>query len=106
MRRLRNEAIVAVVGGVRALVVVPEIPDGAPADIREGLVRRRLVALGRTCPCGARPAGLTRAERRAAARRRPARPAPVARVAIEHAETCPAGDDVLLGRLREWAAAR
>lgn len=35
------------------LVAVP-IPDGAPHRVREGLARRRLIATGQQCPCGAR----------------------------------------------------
>ena len=39
--------------GRGVVVVAPDIPDSAPAVVREGLVRRRLVAVTGRCPCGA-----------------------------------------------------
>lgn len=33
--------------------VLPVIPDGAPADVSEGLARHRIAATSGTCPCGA-----------------------------------------------------
>jgi hypothetical protein len=37
----------------RVLYLGSEIPDDAPAPLKEGLARRRLVATTGTCPCGA-----------------------------------------------------
>jgi hypothetical protein len=77
--------------GRRALVVVPTIAEWLPPEVREGLARRRLLALGRPCPCGARPPRLTRAQRREIERRRrKGKPGGVYRVAIEHEAGCPA----------------
>jgi hypothetical protein len=67
----------------------PELRDDLPPDILEGLTRRRLVALGHDCPCGARLVLPSRAERRAAAKRKPNSP-PMHRVRVEHEDDCPA----------------
>jgi hypothetical protein len=56
--------------GERALILETEIPDNAPADIKEGLSRRAIVNAGGTCPCGARAILPNRAARRRATRRR------------------------------------
>jgi hypothetical protein len=55
--------------GERALIVESEIPDNAPAYIKEGLSRRAIVNAGGTCPCGARAILPNRAARRRATRR-------------------------------------
>lgn len=74
----------------------PQLTEGLPPVALEGLARRRLVALGSTCPCGARMVLPSRAERRAARRR-----SPVLSVQIEHEDDCPAVCPELLdGRWR------
>jgi hypothetical protein len=54
--------------GERALIVETEIPDDAPAKLKEGLARRAAVNAGGTCPCGARAILPNRASRRRATR--------------------------------------
>jgi hypothetical protein len=54
--------------GERALILETEIPDNAPADIKEGLSRRAIVNAGGACPCGARAILPNRAARRRATR--------------------------------------
>jgi hypothetical protein len=54
--------------GERALIVETEIPDNAPADVKEGLARRAAVNAGGVCPCGARAILPNRAARRRATR--------------------------------------
>ena len=63
----------------RTVYIGPEIPDDAPADLKEGLARRRLVATTGQCPCGAElslPASLE--------------PGAVTIVRVEHEDDCPA----------------
>ena len=38
---------------MRRLVISDEIPEDAPARVKEGLARRRIVAMTGRCPCGA-----------------------------------------------------
>lgn len=80
--------------GERVLYVQPDIPDNAPADMKEGLARRRIVNTGGVCPCGARFVAPNRAERRRAKGR-------VIHIEVEHEPDCPA----TLSRymtVREW----
>jgi len=65
--------------------VLPELPEGAPRDVLEGLTRRRLTALNGQCPCGATMTLPNRAERRRATRRGVA-----FRIRVEHELDCPA----------------
>jgi hypothetical protein len=82
--------------GMRTLAVLPTIAEDLPEQIREGLARRRLLAAGQPCPCGARPTTFNRAMRRAIeARRRKGLPGPVIHVTIEHEDDCPATDENL-----------
>ncbi len=82
--------------GERVVAVVPTISEDLPEPIREGLARRRLVTLGRACPCGARAPRLNREQRREiAARKRKGLPARVYRFVVEHEADCPACDQVL-----------
>jgi hypothetical protein len=69
--------------GERALILETEIPDNAPADIKEGLSRRAIVNAGGTCPCGARAILPNRAARRRATRRRHAN-----QVTVQHEPDC------------------
>ena len=74
----------------RVAYVLPVVPEAAPAEAREGLARRRVVAHTGRCPCGARMVLPNRAERRAARRHRT-----VGHVRVEHEPDCPARDDRL-----------
>lgn len=65
-------------------VIEQDVPDDAPAVVREGLARRALTADGR-CPCGAELVLPNRAERRAAVRARR-----LLRVRVQHEDNCPA----------------
>lgn len=65
----------------------PELHENLPPHVLDGLVRRRLVALGQPCPCGARLVIPNRAARRAAHRKGQG---PVTRVQVEHEDDCPA----------------
>jgi hypothetical protein len=80
--------------------VLADIPDQAPDDVREGLARRRIVAVDGTCPCGATLQLPSRAQRRAAARG--GHPCPVR---VEHEDDCPAADRHLDAALRRWRVA-
>lgn len=71
--------------GNRTAYVLPVVPEDASADVREGIARRRVVALTGACPCGARAIWPSRRERRAAQRA-----GRVARVLVEHEPECPA----------------
>jgi hypothetical protein len=71
--------------GERVLILETEIPDNAPAEIKEGLTRRAVVNAGGTCPCGARMVLPDRAARRRAARRGHA-----IQVTVPHEPDCPA----------------
>lgn len=52
---LRDELVTLHVEGVgNVLAVLPVIPEDAPYRVREGIARRRLVAVTGQCPCGAR----------------------------------------------------
>lgn len=86
--------------GTRALVVDCEIPDDAPAEIREGLARRALSNSGQTCPCGARWPLPNREQRR-----RMKEPG-VTYLQVEHENDCPAGNEILIPLIRAWEATR
>ena len=90
---------VAIVDGARAAFVLPVVPEDAPADVREGYARRRLVMLTGRCPCGAQRGMPNRAERRRAA----AAHCP-ARSVTRHEDGCPACDDVLRAAVERWRA--
>ncbi|WP_017577173.1 hypothetical protein [Nocardiopsis kunsanensis] len=91
-----SDLIRSQVDGHHALSVVPDLSETLPAPIREGIARRRLVATGHPCPCGAAPIRLNRTHRRRiAAQRRTGTTTPVVRLAVVHEDDCPAADDVL-----------
>jgi hypothetical protein len=71
--------------GERVAVLDIETPDGAPAEVKEGLARRAVVNAGGTCPCGARMILPDRA-----ARRRAARGSGMLPVTVRHETDCPA----------------
>jgi hypothetical protein len=86
-------------GGVRALVPLLDVPEDAPADVREGLARRNIVNAGGTCPCGAT---LTLPNR--AARRRAVRAGTVLPAVAEHESSCPATTPNVIAAIRRWRA--
>ena len=80
--------------GDRVLSVVPTIPDDAPEIIREGIARRRLVATGQSCPCGARLIRPNLAQRRRTNKLRG-----TTHVYVWHEHDCPASTEALLEAL-------
>jgi hypothetical protein len=84
--------------GHRTLIVTPTIPDNAPAEVREGLVRRRIALTTGTCPCGGTRARLPRAARRAAKRGG----GNIVRLEVAHAPGCPATSEAVDAHLRGW----
>jgi hypothetical protein len=95
MTELHDDLIVTDVPGIgRVAYIGPAIPDDAPATIREGLTRRRLVSIHGTCPCGSRLVRPNRAERRAAKRA-----GRIPRGHVEHENDCPAVDQTLRSAL-------
>ncbi len=88
----RTDAVLLDSDGRPAIYLGPELREGLPALVLEGLARRRLVALGDACPCGARMVVPNRAARRAARRDGVA----VLTVPIEHENDCPAVTPALL----------
>lgn len=83
---------------MNALVIVPDIPDEAPDAVREGIARRRIVATGGTCPCGAVLRLPNRAQRRATDG--------VFDVTVRHENDCPAVTGTLLAAIADWQATR
>jgi len=77
--------------------LLPEIPDDAPHEVREGLARRRIAALEGRCPCGAVVVLPNREQRRRAARTRVS-----LRILVEHEDDCPAVERELLEAIRRW----
>jgi hypothetical protein len=77
--------------GVRALVVLTDVPDDAPELVEEGITRRNLTNMGGTCPCGAVMPRPNRAARRAGR---------VLPVHVIHEDDCPATDEAILAALR------
>lgn len=91
------------IDGLRALVVLHDIDETMPPDLREGLVRRNIVMTTGRCPCGATRTGPNRAQRRAIHCNRAAgRPGLVMHAAVEHENGCPAIDEVLHAAITEW----
>lgn len=74
--------------GTRTLYLLPDVPDRAPYPVKEGIARRRIVALTGACLCGA-IFDRDRAERSDS-------------LAIEHERRCPASDRALRRALRRW----
>lgn len=92
----QTDAVLVDEDGRRTLYVGPELREDLPPDVLEGLARRRMVALGEVCPCGARLVVPNRAARRAARQRGPG-----LSVRVEHEPTCPAVcPGLLTGRWR------
>jgi hypothetical protein len=81
-----DAVLVGLVDGERTVYVGPELAEGLPTAVLEGLARRRMVALGQDCPCGARLAVPNREVRRAARRRGQF----VLPVQVEHEDDCAA----------------
>ena len=87
------EAIVFDVGTVRAMALLPIIPDDAPDPVREGIARRRIATIEGRCPCGIAfdysriPLGT------------------VTHRTVEHRGHCPAIDRNVRRALRRWRSA-
>jgi hypothetical protein len=79
--------------GLRAAVVLTDVPDDAPEPVKEGITRRNLTNMGGTCPCGAVMLRPNRAARRAGR---------VLPVHVVHEDDCPACDANLIEAWRGW----
>lgn len=88
--------------GLKAAVLLPDIPDGAPDPVREGIARRRLVMTTGACPCGAVMTGPNRAQRRQIIRDRRHHDTQAWQVDIQHDNDCPAVDDKLYPAIEAW----
>lgn len=89
VRGLREELVKVRLEGIgTALVLLPVIPEDAPYRVREGIARRRLVAVNGSCPCGAHLDTST---------------APVGLAAVEHDQLCPAATYRLAKAIRRWS---
>lgn len=77
-------------GGRLGLYVGDQIRDSDPAEVKEGLSRRRILATTGRCPCGAAspfaPAAIS--------------PASVIR-SVVHAADCPAAEEILSAAMRK-----
>lgn len=73
--------------GQPSLYLGPDLSEHLPPDVLEGLTRRRLVALGQPCPCGAQLVLPNRAARRAAQQKGHGL---VTKVQVAHEDGCPA----------------
>jgi len=87
---LRWDTTEATINGQRALLVLPVILETDPAEVREGIARRRIAALTGTCPCGATYRLPNRAQRRAD--QQAGRPS---HITVVHEQECPATDETL-----------
>lgn len=87
--------------GENVVYVLPQIPDGAPKRIREGISRRRLTAITGVCPCGAQMIIPTRDQRVRMALR-----GQTINLSVAHEDTCPAVDQTLADEIRSWIAPR
>ncbi len=92
-RRIVDEVFVAQhpVLRTQTLFVLPAIPEDAPHAIREGVARRRIVAVTGECPCGATADYGHR------------RPGEVGIAEVWHQRSCPADTDRLDEACRRWA---
>jgi len=82
----RTDAVLVDRDGRITDYIGPVLAEHLPPVVLEGLARRRLTALGQTCPCGATMVVPNRAARRAARRGGIA----VLTVPVEHEDDCPA----------------
>lgn len=69
-----------------------EVPDDAPADVKEALSRRAVVMRGGVCACGGSAHWPTRGQRRAG----------ITELVVIHRRDCIADDDNLRALLAEW----
>jgi hypothetical protein len=82
---------------------LPDTPDDAPHDVREGITVRRLAALHGRCPaCGAALVWGTRRERRRSAA---GGRAPAGVPHVPHRPTCAGNDQVLAEAIARWQGA-
>ncbi|GAA3841700.1 hypothetical protein GCM10022403_087310 [Streptomyces coacervatus] len=100
----RPEVFTAQIGGLRVKFIAPgPAPEDAPAAVREGIIRRRIMYATGQCPCGATLSLRlpNRAERR---RLQQLGQVPVVHVVIDHSEGCPAIEEHLHSAVRRWRA--
>jgi hypothetical protein len=72
----------------RVLFVLPQVAQDAPPNVKEGVRRRWVAAIGGECPCGGQRALGPGA------------------MSVEHEVDCPACDTVLGPTLRRWVEER
>lgn len=101
---IRYDVTVIEYCGLRTAVVLPIPPEGAPASVVEGITRRRLAMIEGACPCGAGRPGLSREQRRPAARGLSRTDVAVS-ITVEHEAGCPATDELLLPAIEAWRLA-
>lgn len=90
----QTDAVLLDAHGKRTLHVGPRPVEGLPPRVLEdGLPRRRFVALGEACPCGAWVQVPNRAARRAGC---------AIEVPVEHETDCPAVDHALEAVVPGW----
>ena len=63
-----TDAVLVDLNRLRSLYLAPHLRKSLPPAVVEGFARRPMIALGQTCPCGARTEVPNRAERRGARR--------------------------------------
>lgn len=85
------------VNGEKVAYVLTDPPEDAPPEVREGIARRNVTALGGRCPCGATLRLPNRAERR-----RAARSGQPVHVEVQHEDNCPAVTANIESAIRRW----
>jgi hypothetical protein len=81
--------------GVPTLMRVPVIAESMPHELREGLARRRIVAAGHKCPCGASFDTAEKLTYRDGS--------DIPTMHIGHDENCPGSDNNAIPMLQRWA---
>lgn len=89
------EIFVRDVDGEQALFVAPGLSDDDSTAVKEGLARRRLVAQGGRCPCGAVMRLPSRAVRRANRKLTKQGATVIQHVTVNHEDECPATEENL-----------
>lgn len=87
-----HDLIPGEIDGLPVLIAAPVVAEADPPRVREGIARRRALALTGACPCGAVAVMPSRAQRRAALRaaRRAGHTGVSVVVDVDHAPGCPA----------------
>lgn len=81
--------------GVPSVVMDFQVPDDAPPNLKEGIVRRNIVNGGGMCPCGAKVTLPSRRQRRK-------NKGQIMMLAASHTADCVASDEALLSAYRRW----